>query len=306
MLKEKLFALLDLVAIATVCDVMPLIDENRTVVKYGIERIKRESRSSLAMLIDMLGIEPEKIDVHRISFAIGPHFNAAGRVESAKTALDFLLTKDQSERRRLADGLAAQNRERQELQRKMFQECEQYLEEHYGEERAIFLRPGYIHEGVAGIVAGKIRERYNRPTFVFSENGGELKASCRSIASVDLIAMLQKHSDMFIKMGGHKMAAGFSMLAEKYDSLRELILADIEHLEIEDPTLFDLQTKFDLEIGTDGIDKKLVEEIEAFAPFGNGNLRPIFRLLNPVVSKYWLVGKDGEHVKGKIDRKSVV
>jgi single-stranded-DNA-specific exonuclease len=279
---------------------MPIIDENRTVLKYGIERIKKKRRKAFALLIEKLGIEPERVDVHKISFGLGPHFNAAGRIESAETALNFLLTKDDGERRRLAEELVKKNRERQELQSKMFQECEEYLSENYGGEPAIFLRPEHIHEGVAGIVAGKIREKYNRPTFVLSEANGELKASCRSIPTVDIISILQKHSELFLKMGGHKMAAGFSIASENYDKLRELILADIGELKKEDLSIFDLQTKFDLELRFTDINKKMVKELAAFAPFGNGNPRPIFRLGNVRISKFWTVGREGEHVKGRI------
>ncbi|MDR2457144.1 MAG: single-stranded-DNA-specific exonuclease RecJ [Clostridiales Family XIII bacterium] len=299
-LKKNLHELIDLVGIATVCDIMPLIDENRTVLKYALKDLKEGNRLAINTLLNLKDIDIKNVDVYHIAFIIGPHINAAGRIGDASLSFDLLNTNDGSEIIEKVEILIDKNNERKNLQKECFNECVEIVNEEELKKKILFLKPKKAHEGVIGIVAGKIKEKYYLPTTVLSEDEGLLKASCRSIENIDITAALRKYDNLFEKLGGHKMAAGFSIKKENFTELKNNIIKDMIDKEKNNPEFFEMNYDYDLKIKVDEINLDLAKEIEKLAPFGNGNNKPVFKIEDIKVEQFYRIGKDKEHLKFKI------
>jgi single-stranded-DNA-specific exonuclease len=292
---------LDLVAVATVADVMPLTDENRTLVKYGLKALNAGTRWQLKKLAEATGLKPGEITAYHIAFVIAPHLNAAGRMGDASLALKLMKAKDEMS----ADGIIAKlidsNTERRAVQDGSFESCVGMIEENYPEEHFLLVKPPHIHEGVAGIVAGKIKERYYRPAAVLSETeeNGErvLKGSARSVAGVDVTALLRDHEELLVKYGGHALAAGFTLRPENEDSLREALCADVGALAAQNPDLFSPAMEADSDILPDEATVELALLLEKFEPTGEGNPRPVFRLPHLTPEGIRRRGTEGQHMK---------
>jgi len=299
--------LAELAALGTIADLMPLVDENRTLVKMGLKRMQRTSYVGLSALFHTSGLADKEISAGHIGFAIAPRINASGRLTSADSAVRLLTTEHEQEAYLLAQELDELNRDRQRIVEETLEEAVLQLKERYGEE----LPPVIIasgegwNAGVIGIVAAKLLERYYRPTLVFTIDAetGMAKGSARSIRGFDIYRALTECAPILDHFGGHQAAAGMSLLADRLEELNERLnqLAR-DWLSAEDyipVTEADIR----LEIGDCRVD--LIEQLEQLAPFGLGNRSPKFLLESVTVKELRQIGKDNLHLKLQlIDREN--
>jgi single-stranded-DNA-specific exonuclease len=286
-LERTLKSFLKLVAIATVADVVPLVGENRVIVKYGLQGLHQAKNPGLKALLEVSGMQPGRApSARQVAFQIAPRMNAAGRMDDAENVIRLFLTEDLECARRLAAGLHSLNQERQETEadivRIVLEECSKIpvMED---QAALVFAGEGW-HRGVVGIVASRLVERFCRPVFVLSQESGETQGSGRSIAAFHLLEALESMADLFTRFGGHRQAAGVSLSSERVAEFRQrlntyaaerLTRADFRpHLAID--ALVDLKEL------TGG---RAVEEILAMAPFGFGNPAPVL-----VMSEAEIVG----------------
>lgn len=299
--KSVLTEVLDLVAIGTIGDIMPLLDENRTMVKFGLKAINSGRRYGLRKLIEGAGLECSKIGSEKVGFVIVPHLNASGRIEDASQTVKLLLAEEgSSEADRIVQDLLFKNKERRRLQQETFDACEKLIDE---ADDFLLIKAEDAHEGIAGIVAGKLKEKYYRPTVLVTPSGDEkqyLKGTGRSIEGVNLYELLKKHEDCFEKFGGHSAACGFLMPSEKLEELRNGLLADMSELKTENKDLFERRYPIDLSISTSDISMDLAEQIELLAPFGSKNPNPVFKFEDVIISELKYMGDRKQHVRFKI------
>jgi single-stranded-DNA-specific exonuclease len=267
---------LDLVALGTVADIVPLRGENRTLVQRGAIEIARTNRIGLKKLIEVSGVKPP-IFTEDISFRLGPRLNAAGRLSTAEKSLQLLLTQDEREATELAECLDKQNRERQEVEKKIFAAADEKIAKEFdpAREAAIVVYERGWHAGVLGIVASRIAHKYHRPTIVIGfDETGVGKGSGRSIEGFNLVAALNRCADKIDKYGGHEMAAGLTIKEENVAGFTEQFLRVARDLLSDD----DLQPRLqiDHEITFPELNFDFLGWHELLQPFGNGNPQPIF------------------------------
>jgi single-stranded-DNA-specific exonuclease len=277
--REVLHQLVDLAAIATIADIMPLCDENRTFVKYGLDLIRKRKRKALAVLLESMGTEPADVSAKEVSFGVAPRINAVGRLGNASEAVEFFITKDEVRMREIAARMNASNKERRQLQDACYRSCMEICEEDTDGEgrpahRFLLLRPAVFHEGISGIVAGQIREKTGLPCAVFADSGDCLKASARSVGHLDMIALLRRHEQLLLRVGGHAMAAGFMIRKEDETPLREALNRDLDGLLAADPRLLEEREPADAALDPADVDIALAEALGVMAPFGAGNPKP--------------------------------
>lgn len=291
--KKVVNDVLDLVAIGTIADVMPLTDENRTIVKYGLNRMNAKSRRSLQLLADEISIP--WITSERIAFGIGPHINAAGRIAHAGEAVELFMAADDAMMKQQTKKLISFNAERKKLQEDAYHLC---MEQITGDEQFIVLHIPDMHTGIVGIVAGKVREATNRPVIIAtSSDDGSLRGSGRSIDGVDLYSLLKRHETLFTHFGGHKGACGFSMSEENLDGLRRALQDEMKRMLRENPALFETELYYDMELAAEEISPELAEALMRLEPVGQGNEKPVF-LMKQVVPRFIrFMGADGSHLK---------
>lgn len=286
--------LLEFVAIATVCDVMDLIDENRVIVKMGLERIKKTENQGLKALIHENQLEEHQINTYHLGFIIGPCINASGRLESAKIGLSMLLSTSKDEAITLAKQLKKLNDERKELTNQGVQNAINIIEESTMKEDKVFVI--YLkdcHESIAGIIAGRIKERYNKPTIILTRGEQGAKGSARSIEEYNMFEELSSCKSLLTKFGGHPMAAGLSLQEENVDKLRQYLNQNTTL------TQDDLARKvsFDMVLPLHEVDVTLVEEFTKLEPFGKGNVKPSFVLKNVKIIKGMKLGQNKNVLK---------
>lgn len=297
--KSVLNGVLDLVAIATIGDIVPLIDENRTLTKYGMGIINSRRRPGLNRLIEEAGLTSEKIKSENIAYIIVPHLNAAGRLLDARVGVELLTSKDMKKIDKNVAVLIENNRERKRIQEEAFQKCKEMIASELEKDLFYVIAPRDIHEGIAGIVAGKIKEEYGKPAIIVTESGGEgcLKGTGRSINGLNLYELLKKHEELFLKFGGHSGACGFLMKAENLSELRSRLNKEIEILYRENAGLFDSSLEIDLEIEGEAIDIGLAIELEKLAPFGCQNERPLLQIRGIQAEGIYFMGQNRQHVR---------
>jgi len=291
--------LIDLVCVATIADVMPLTDENRTFVKYGLSKLRKGSRPAFSELLAVSGIDKANLTARSVAFGIAPRLNALGRLGTASEAIEFFITDDGNRIKEIAERMDRLNSERRLIQDMCFRECMDLVESGAG---FLLLKPACSHEGVAGIVAGKVREATGKPCAVLTEtqeDKGSLKGSVRSRGRLDVISLLRKHGGLFERLGGHAAAAGFTIKEKNLELLREALTADIAHMLEDDPDLLTERKDVELEVGAGDVTEELAEAIEKLAPFGEGNPRPVLALNMPAESISGLrsMGQDGKHLR---------
>ena len=267
---------LDLVALGTVADIVPLRGENRTFVQRGAIEIARSTRPGLKKLIEVGGVKPP-ISTEDIGFRLGPRLNAAGRLSTAEKSLHLLLTKDESEAAALADFLDKQNRERQEVEKRIFLAAEEKIADEFESTRdaAIVVSARGWHPGVLGIVASRIVRKYHRPAIVigFDENGVG-KGSGRSIEGLNLVEALTRCADKIDKYGGHEMAAGLTIQEKNVDLFSEAFRQTAREL-LSDENL-QPRLQLDHELAFSELNFDFLHWHEMLQPFGNGNQQPLF------------------------------
>lgn len=293
LLDELLEDELDLVCLGTVADVAPLLGENRILVREGLKKLNATGRAGLKSLVEISGIKRKIIDTRQISYILGPRLNACGRIGSAEDALSLLLVDAQDQALALAGQLHSKNKERGRIEAEIIDEalCKIETEMDFSRERVIVLHQEGWHQGVLGIVAAKISDRYHRPAIVISFNDGIGKGSGRSIENFHLFEGLRECKEHLLGFGGHKRACGLSLSRSSVEDFRRAINeVALRTLKPQDlvPSL-----DIEMELGLFGLSLDLLEELRLFEPFGQGNPRPIFATCNlQVKSAATVVGRD--------------
>ncbi|MCM1541372.1 MAG: single-stranded-DNA-specific exonuclease RecJ [Blautia sp.] len=272
-LREALEELLEFAAFATVCDVMELRDENRILVKEGLKRLKNTRNQGIRALMEVNGIEPEKLSAYHLGFVLGPCLNATGRLDTAKRALELLQSRTKVEAMSAARELKELNDSRKNLTLQGVEQAEDYIREHHLERdkvMVVFLPD--VHESLAGIIAGRVREKYNHPVFILTRGEDGVKGSGRSIEGYHMYEAMTAVKQYFTKYGGHKLAAGLSMREEDIEPLRKDLNEQAALVE-ED---FIPRVHIDVPMPLVYANERLAGELELLEPFGVGNPRPLF------------------------------
>ncbi|MEW6411852.1 MAG: single-stranded-DNA-specific exonuclease RecJ [Candidatus Zixiibacteriota bacterium] len=296
---------LDLVALGTAADIVPLIGENRVLTKYGIKQIARTTKPGLKSLNFVSGLMGKDISTGQVVFILAPRINALGRLGDAGQAIRLLSTRDERAGAKIARKLDQENKRRKEIDETTLNEALAQMEEvtDLDNDRAIVLAGEGWHQGVIGIVASRLVERYHLPTVMISIANGEGKGSARSIPGFHLCEALKECEPFLMKYGGHKYAAGLSIQADNIPAFRQKFIEVSNKYLSEDDILPKLL--IDLEIELTDIDDAFMNAIEAFSPFGPQNMRPIFLTRNcEVLGQPYVVGRN--HLKMKIKKGDAV
>lgn len=274
---EDLDDLIENVAIATVGDVMDLKGENRIFVKEGLQMLERTRNPGLRSLIECTGLADKTISAYHIGFVLGPCLNASGRLDTAKRALRLLEAKTRKEADQLAWDLKALNDSRKEMTEKAVKEAELMVEASaLKEDRVLVIYLPDCHESLAGIVAGRIRERYYKPAFVLTNASEGLKGSGRSIEAYSMYEELSRCKDLLMRFGGHRQAAGLSMKRENLESFRKMIndYCTLTPRDLTEKVVIDMEMPFSC------VTEGLIRELALLEPFGKGNTKPVFAARN--------------------------
>lgn len=296
---------LDLVALGTIADIVPLRDENRILAKAGLERINNnQCRPGLQGLLKQTGLKGKKLTSGHVGFILAPRLNACGRLGKADLAVRLFLSNDLHEIEDICRILEEENITRRQVEEKIYQEALERLaqEEESEENKLIFLSAPNWHPGVIGIVASRLTEKYYRPTILLNLEEGIGRGSARSIPGFDLYQALEQVKEDLCKFGGHEMAAGLTLSEEKIPvvqkSLQEYACAVLDEKSLT-PKLH-----IDAEVAIEEINEQLVEEIQLLGPFGHGNPAPLFVLRNGCLAEVRKVGQEGKHLKLKVRAKN--
>lgn len=287
---------LDLVALGTVCDVMPLTGINRILVSLGLQQLRENKRPGMQALLRNLSVSAADLQSHHIGFGIGPRLNAAGRMESALDALRLLTTRSNSQADIIVQKLQSLNSQRQDATTALLQEAEAQINANFTPDDKLYFISGQDWpEGVIGLVAGKLTEKYYRPVIVASELEDEVKGSARSIAAYHITEALNEQRHLLSRFGGHTQAAGFGTTK---DRLPELSSALLSHAN-EKITMEDLEQilNIDLELDWSEIGTEFVNLIEQLQPFGFRNTKPVFAFPRLTLEGIYAVGKEKQHRK---------
>lgn len=271
--EEILEELLEVAAFATICDLMELKDENRIIVKHGLANMRHTRNQGLKALMEVCGVERRQISAYHIGFILGPCMNATGRLDTAKRALELLQSRERDEAARIAAELKNLNDIRKEMTVKGTEEAAASIErEGLLKDKVLVVYLPEVHESLAGIIAGRIREKYGKPTFVLTKGEEGVKGSGRSIEGYHMYEELTGCKEFFTKYGGHKMAAGLSMREEDVEAFRKRINERCRLTEE------DLEEKIHIDVAMplSYISKGLIGQLELLEPFGVGNAKPVF------------------------------
>ena len=277
---------LDLVALAGAADIVPLIDENRILVREGLERINREPRPGIAALIEASNITPGNLTSGQVVFTIAPRINAVGRLGDAQRAVELLITKDKGEAVELAKILESENHQRRKIDENTFDSALEIIQNSFDlkEDAAIILHQEKWHQGVIGIVASRLVEKYYRPTIMLTTVDGVAKGSARSISNFNIYEALKKCEDLLIHFGGHQAAAGLAVELEKIDEFRAKFNQVVKESISEDDLLPEIH--IDSKLKFSEITPKFLRIIDQFSPFGPRNMRPVFLSEEVEVANY--------------------
>lgn len=283
---------LDIVCIGTISDIVPLVDENRVIVKLGLKLLQQTHNIGLRTILAISGYN--KIDSSTISFGVAPRINACGRMGHQEEALKLFLSKDINEVNKLAQSLNEYNKQRQEKEKNIFLEAIQKIEQNELDKKSIMIIDGEgWHHGVIGIVSSKITEMYFKPSILLCFEGEEAKGSGRSIPGFDLHDALQKCSNNLYKFGGHSMAVGLTVKKEQYEDLKQQLeeIAQEQKIDKIVPIL-----KIDAQVDINEISKDIVESLKEMEPFGEENKTPLFMFKNLKIDSIRALS-EGKHIK---------
>ena len=294
---DELSYLIENVAIATVGDVMDLTGENRIFVKEGLLRLRNTKNPGLKALIECAGLDRNHIGSYHIGFVIGPCLNAGGRLDTAKRALALLRAKTEQEAKVLAEDLKALNDSRKDMTAKAVEQAAELVENQpEGKNKVLLLYLPDCHESLAGIVAGRIRERYWKPVFILTDAAQGVKGSGRSIEAYHMYEGLNRCKELLDKYGGHKLAAGLSLKKENIAPLRRMLneFCTLTEQDKEEKVSIDMELPFSC------VTEKLVSELELLEPFGKGNTKPVFAARNVFVLEGRILGKNHNVLKLRV------
>jgi len=303
--EEMIQKYVDLVAIGSAADIVPLIDENRILVRAGLKLINEKNKPGLAALLDSSGLRDKEISTGQIVFVIAPRINAVGRLGNAERAVRLLTTYNPQQAKNIAAILESENRERKNIDESTFKQAHEMVEANYNPDiySALVLDMTGWHPGVIGIVASRIVEKFHRPTIMISTEDGTGKGSARSIPGFDIYVALKQCADLLIGFGGHKYAAGLSIKQENIEHFRKRF-NEIAHEQLTADMLIP-KLSVECEIELSDINSRFVQLLKFMAPFGPQNMRPVFLSKNlQVVGAPTIVGKN--HLKFKVRQNNVV
>ncbi len=296
---------LDLVALGTSADIVPLVDENRILTKFGIRQISRTTKPGLKSLAFVSGLMGKEIGTGQVVFILAPRINAVGRLGDAKLAIKLLTTKNERIASEIARQLDRENQRRKNIDEKTLNEALDQIQEFISleEDRAIVLSSEGWHQGVIGIVASRLVEKFHLPTVMIAIDNGEGKGSARSIPGFHLCDALKECEDLLLRYGGHKYAAGLTIMPEKIEDFRARFKEVSKRMLSTDDLVAKLY--IDSEIELSEINRELLDVVETFAPFGPQNMRPVFLTRNcEILGQPYCVGKN--HLKMKVRKGEAV
>ena len=291
--REEWRELLEFAAIATVGDVMRLQDENRILVKYGLKQMARTRNLGLRKLVEKTGLDITDLSAYHIGFVIGPCLNAGGRLQTAKAALRLFLSEDEAEAERLAEELKELNDIRKDMTKKGEDKAIAQVETQYMEDKVLVVFLPDCHESLAGIIAGRVREHFHKPSIVLTRSGDMVKGSGRSIEPYHMFRELTKVRELLPKFGGHPMAAGLSIKEEDVPEFRRRLNENAVLTEEDFIPRVWIDVPMPLEYVTEG----LVEELKRLEPFGQENEKPLFAQKGLMIRSLRVLGKNRNVVK---------
>jgi single-stranded-DNA-specific exonuclease len=285
---------LDLVALSTVCDIMPLVDENRIFVKYGLEQMRNNPRVGLKTLMKQASINPKNLKSYHLGYVIGPRINAAGRIGDATDALRLLVTANKSKAQKLALLLGDLNNKRQDMTQNLLDEVRELVEKEGTGKHLYFAYGDDWPEGIIGLVAGKIQEEFHHPVILVSRKKEESRGSARSIKGFNIVDAIEKHEEFLVSFGGHELAAGFTVSTEKIEDFKNE-LQNLAEKQLKKSN-FVKEIGADIKVSVDELDWKLWNLLKELGPFGYSNRKPVFWLEDAVIASYRVLS-DGKHLK---------
>ncbi|MBO5208011.1 MAG: single-stranded-DNA-specific exonuclease RecJ [Lachnospiraceae bacterium] len=295
--EELLEELLEFAAFATVGDVMELKDENRIIVKYGLEQMVHTKNLGLRALIEVSGLQGKPLSAYHIGFVLGPCLNATGRLDTAAKALQMLQSEEWSEAVTIAGELKELNDSRKEMTRQGTQQAIEMIESgDYADDKVFVIYLPDCHESLAGIIAGRVKEKYHKPAFVLTKGEEGVKGSGRSIESYHMYEQMSLCKHLFTRYGGHKMAAGLSLPEENIEEFRRTLNQNC-NLSDED---FEEKMVIDVPMPLSYVRTDFVKQLKVLEPFGNGNTKPVFAQKNVRVLQGKVLGKNANVGKYKI------
>lgn len=296
---KKAESMLDLCAIATIADQVPLLNANRSFAKHGITAIRESKRIGLNFLIEYAGLDKAKIDTYAINYGIAPRINAMGRIGDPKDALRLLCSTKEAKVRSFAQSVQSTNTDRQSLTTMMIEEAMQQKDA-WTDEHIIVVHSDTFHEGVIGLVAGKLMETFAKPAIVIARGAKSAKGSARSVPGVNITDLLRQLKDELLDVGGHPMAAGFSVANENVEHFASLLRTLGK--KIIDTSLLVKSLQVECEISANLINTKTIESLQSLEPYGSGNSVPVFVVRDFMITQHSIVGKDQRHRKLVLQR----
>lgn len=291
---DEFIELYEFAALATVCDVVSLLGENRIIVKEGLKLINNTKNKGLLELIKATGNEGKKIGEYHFGFVLGPCINATGRLETADLSVELLITDDNEKAKELATKLRLLNNERQQKTEESLERVNEKIKFEVDEkDKVILIYDKQIHESIAGIVAGRIREKYNLPTIIMTSGKDMPKGSARSIEAYNMFEELNKCKELIYKFGGHPMAAGLSVKEEMLPLLKKALLEKCPLTDEDVIPIIKIESPLDINY----LNEKLVVDIESLRPFGKSNPSPLFATKNVKAAKVIFIGKEKKYIK---------
>ena len=286
--------LLDLVAIGTIADMVSITDENRIFVKQGLELINEDPRIGLKMLLELSGIDT-KIDEQTVGFYIAPKLNSIGRMDSAKLGLTFLMAEEPVTARALAEQIEQYNIQRKQVTEEIVKDVISKIENSDKKQKNVIMVSGEYHEGVLGIVASNIVEKYQRPVFIMNEKDGILKGSARSIFDFNIYVAMNKISDLFVAFGGHTLAAGFSFEQDNFEKIEEFL--DNEFEEFKQNNDLKANKNIDIVTSLEDISYQFLNSLDALKPYGMDFEKPTVLIENAMVLNKAYFGSDKQYLR---------
>ncbi len=291
---------LEFASLGTVCDVMELLYENRSIVKEGLKRMKNTSNIGMKALLEVLDLKDKDLCAYDYGFKIGPCINAEGRLDNALNAFNLFVETDYDEALKKAKTMRELNITRQELTRKGMEEAFKIVDETLSNDKVLVIYLPDCHESIAGIIAGKVREKYNKPSFVLTNSKDFLKGSGRSIEKFSMYKELVKCKDLLLAFGGHPLAAGLSLKPENLESFRQRINDNCTLSESD----FIPKVLIDVILPVEFLSRNFIQQLDVLEPFGKGNEKPIFAQRNVKGLRAEIIGKNKNVLKVTLDNRN--
>lgn len=302
-MKEKIiYKYMDIVMIGTVADVVPMLDENRIIIKEGLKVLKRTNVKGMMYLLRYLKFQDRDMTTTDVSYYISPLINSLGRIGTSKTGADFFLKDDEFEIYNIIEEMKKTNKRRRELEKKIYDEAnEQILK--IEDRKCVFLYSDKWHPGVIGVVSSRLTNRYNVPVALIAIRGNTGKASCRSVEGISVFNVFQQMKDKLVRFGGHDLAAGFIVEKNNIVEVGEIFEKNIGKLQ---PKTEEKKIKIDIEFPLENITEEILETVDMLSPFGLENSQPLFLEKNLTFESIKRFGVNGRHFSGIIKKKNKI